>query len=111
MSLKDWNVARCALENAHDKYYSARTQAALFAARKAIFSAKNELARVYLRTFNPCDVVTWKHGSKTRTGFVLPLCDPINERVYVSGVTRGRFWISIARLIDHRPMFQHKMEG
>lgn len=111
MSLKDWNVARCALENAHDKYYSARTRDESYAARKAIFAAKNELARVYLRTFNPCDVVTWKHGSKTRTGFVLPVYDPMNERVHVTGATRGHFWIRIALLTDHRPMVQHKKEG
>lgn len=111
MSLKDWHVARCALEIANDKYLSARSRNEIHAARKAIFAAKNELARVYLRTFNPCDVVKWKHGSQTRTGFVLPLIDPMNERVHVSGTTRGRFWISVARLIDHRPMFQHKKEG
>jgi hypothetical protein len=111
MSLQDWKSAKSALDSANESAISARTRNELHAARKAIFAAKNELSRVYLRTFNPCDLVTWKHGSQTRRGFVLPLCDPINERVYVSVVTRGRFWIPVARLIDHRPLSQHKMEG
>lgn len=108
MTLTDWQAAHRNLLNARESYLSARTRNQLHTASKAIFAAKNDLAKAYFSLFAPGDVVAWKHGERTRTGVCLPDVDPMNERVHVVGVTRGHHWVSVSLLIDHRPMFKHQ---
>ena len=108
MTLTDWQAAHRNLLNARESYLYARTRNQLHTASKAIFAAKNDLAKAYFSLFAPGDVVAWKHGERTRVGYILSIHDPMNERVQILGVTRGHYWISVASLIDHRPMFKHQ---